>query len=345
MKKFNEFVALRESAIELSGVDASTAKLSDYKEYIPVAESLIKEFRAEVLAEMVEVDIDSIVANENLTEDDLFEGEDTLNEKVDLKTSTNPLARAFRWAATLRAKAKVTGVYNQAINALANITGNEIKLEIKRDEISKASSGPETKVKLKELDAMIEDIKIKKEKIADKKKQALEKVKNPGFFGAGGVFGLNNDVIDAHIASLNIEEKLVLNQLKLEQAKKFLTDKEMKDLKTSVQQLKAREAKYKAESQKIEQAVENAIEKDDFTDADADIKERADKLRGEIEDIEADEADYREKMKSEDDDAKKEDYGKNLEALEKTKQNREKELKGLAKKAQKAVLGSAETES
>jgi hypothetical protein len=176
-------------------------------------------------------------------------------------------------------------------------------------------------------------------------KNAVDKIRDPGFFRAGGIFGLNDDVLDKHVALKNVEMKLMLNEAKITAAQKVLTPAAMDKLKTEVKQLKAREAKYAAELKSTEDAVKNAIEKDDFTGADADIKNQAEALDQKIakadEDIEA----YRQKMADAvDDEGGQEDYAKNIAALDKQKKGYMKERQSLMKKAKKVVLGSSKSE-
>jgi hypothetical protein len=343
MKKFNEFQELREAAIILAGVDEKTCKLSDYIHKIEEAAAIKKEMTDYFLNEMEEVKIefDMMDESEGFNESELNEGE--LNEKVDLKTSTNPLAKMFRWAATLRAKAKITAAYKASLAGLATITANEIKLEVKKDEIGKVA-GPEAKVKMKEIDAMIETIKQKKELVTQKRQEAVDKTLNPGFFGAGGTFGLNKDVLDKHIALMNTQEKLQIAEMKVTQAQKILTDKEMKTLKDSVKQLKAREAKYAQESKNIEQAVANAVEKQDFTEADQEIKVEAERQKEKIKDIDKDLDDLRAKISDEADEEKKKGYEGEYKAMMADRSKAEKDLDKLAKKAAKTVLGSSSKE-
>jgi len=343
MKKFNEFQELREAAIILAGVDEKTCKLSDYIHKIEEAAAIKKEMADYFLNEMEEIKIefDMMDESEGFDESELNEGE--LNEKVDLKTSANPLARLFRWQATLRAKAKITAAFKESLAAQATVTANEIKLEVKRDEIGKIA-GPESKVKMKEIDAMIDTVKQKKDLIAQKRAEKLDKIKKPGFFGPGGIFGLNNDVIDKHIALMGTQEKLQLAEMKVTQAQKILTDKEMKDLKDSVKQLKAREAKYAQESKNIEQAVQNAVEKQDFTEADQEVKVEAERVKAKIVDIDKDLDELRTKIADETDDEKKKGYDAEYKAIMADKDKAEKELGKLAKKAAKAVLGTSKAE-
>jgi hypothetical protein len=342
MKKFNEFQALRESAAILADVDITTCKFADYTHKLEEAAAIREEMANYFSTELDFVEHDfSVEEDEEFNESEIFEG--VLNEKVDLKTSTNPIARMFRWTATLRAKAKINGVYKKILAAYAGNMGNEIKLEVKRDEIGKIS-GPESKVKMKEIDNMLDAIKQKKEAIAQEKSNAIDKILNPGFFGAGGMFGLNKDVLDKHIALLNAQEKLQLAEARIAQAQKILTDKEMKDLKDSIKQLKAREAKYAAESKNIEQAVQNAVEKADFTEADQEIKVEADRLKEKIVDIDKDLDALRTKISDEDDKEKKKGFEGEYKAMVEDRTKAEKDLAKLAKKAAKTVLGTTKKE-
>jgi hypothetical protein len=341
MKKFNEFQYIRETAIVLAGVDEKTCTLSDYKHKIDEAMAIKEEMSNFFESEITEVELDFNLIEESEDIEDLHESE-MLNE--DLKTSKNPLARMFRWAATLRAKAKINGVFKQSFQATSQVTTNLIKLEVKRDEIGKVS-GPESKVKMKEIDNMMDSVKQKLDMINQKKQEKLEDIKNPGFFGAGGVFGLNQDVLDRYITLMNTKEKLEISEMKVAQAQRILTDKEMKDLKDSIKQLKAREAKYQAESDNIEQAVKNAVEKADFTEADQEIKVEAVRIKDKIENIDNDLDALRDKIAAEDDVDKKKDFSKEYEIMVRDRSKAEKELDGLAKKAAKTVLGSSSKEA
>jgi hypothetical protein len=144
---------------------------------------------------------------------------------------------------------------------------------------------------------------------------------------------------------MNTKEKLQIAEMRVTQAQKILTDKEMKDLKDSVKQLKAREAKYEQESQNIEQAVKNAVEKQDFTEADQEVKVDAERLKQKIENIDADLDELRSKISNEDDVEKKKSYEGEYTAMMTDREKAEKELGKLAKKAAKAVLGSTKKET
>ena len=340
--KFDKFVELKESAIILSGNPDAT--LSEYKDHMNEAEIMKAEIKAfeKELAIIESIDYSDIL-NEDVSDDDEYLLEGAINEdekESKLKTSTNPIARLFRWRATLVAKKKIDGVYKKVITAIGQIIANEVKVELKKEEVSKIA-GPEAKAKLKELSALEEKAKLQKEQIQVKKKDALDKIRDPGFFSAGSSFGFNGDVLDKHVALKNIEEAIAMNELRLKAAQNVLTDKEMTKIKESVKQLKAREAKYAAEVRQTEDAVKNAIEKNDYTDADNDIKAEKEDLEKKIDDVEVDIQEYRDKMTDETDDEKKEDYARNLAALEKNKKGYARDMEKLAKKAKKVVLGSS----
>jgi hypothetical protein len=143
---------------------------------------------------------------------------------------------------------------------------------------------------------------------------------------------------------MNTQEKLQIAEMKVTQAQKILTDKEMKTLKDSVKQLKAREAKYAQESKNIEQAVANAVEKQDFTEADQEIKVEAERQKEKIKDIDKDLDDLRAKISDEADEEKKKGYEGEYKAMMADRSKAEKDLDKLAKKAAKTVLGSSSKE-
>lgn len=340
--KFDKFVELKESAVILSGKEANT--LSDYKDHMNEAAAIKAEMKAfeEELAVIEAIDLSDI-----LNEDDsLFENEE-LNEAEEgkLKTSTSPLARVFRWRATLVAKKNMDKVYKKTLMQLAQIVANDVKTELKKDEVSKLS-GPESKAKMIELNSLLDKSKLQKERVEINKKEALDKILSPGFFRAGSTFGFNQDVLDKYKALKNNEVDQELNDMKLKSAQKVMTDTEINKLKNSVKQLKARETKYATELKQTEDAVKDAMEKDDFTGADADIKAEVESLNKKIEDAESDINDYRDKMASDDDSDKpsKEEFDKNLKALEKNKKGYEDQIEKLKKKAVKVVLGSSKKE-
>lgn len=343
MMKFEQFVELKESAIILSGNPDAT--LSEYKDHMNEAATLKAEIKTfeEELAIIESVDFSDIL-NEDVSDESLLEGAiDEADEASKLKTSKNPIARLFRWRATLVAKKKMDGIYKKVLAAIGQVIANEVKIEIKKEEVSKIS-GPEAKAKMKELTALEERGKLQKQQIQEKKKTAIEKVKDPGFFSAGSSFGFNDDVLSKHIALKNIEESIATNEMRLKAAQNFLTDDQMTKIKDSVKQLKAREVKYAAEIRQTEDAVKNAIEQNDYTEADNDIKAEKEELERKIDDVEVDIQEYRDKMTDDTDDEKKEDYAKNLAALIKNKKGYERDMTNLAKKAKKVVLGSSEKE-
>lgn len=338
--KFDKFMELKESAVILSGKEAAT--LSEYKDHINKAADIKAEMKAfeEELAVVESINVSDIL-NKDAS---LFEAEE-LNEAEEskLKTSTSPIARMFRWRATIVAQKNMDKVYNKAFKELSQLVGNDVKVELKKDEVSKLS-GPESKAKMVELNAMLERSKLQREKIELYKKEAIEKILSPGFFGAGSTFGFNQDVLDKYKALTNNQEQQNLAEFKLKAAQNVLTDTEMEKLKNSVKQLKARETKYATELKQTEDAVKDAMEKDDFSGADSDIKAEKEALDKKIDAVEVDMEDYRNKMADSTDDSKKEDYSKNLAALEKNKKGYQREMDALMKKAKKVVMGSTKKE-
>jgi hypothetical protein len=336
MKKFEEFQSLREAAILLAGVDEKTCKLSDYAHKLEEAAEIKKEIQNYMLTEMEEVVLDfSDLDETNESEyDDLLEAE--LLEKIDLKTSTNPLARLFRWVSTLRAKKKIESVYKASLQAKAASTANEIKLEVKKDEVAKIS-GPESKVKSKEIDGMLDVIKQKREMIDQKKKDQLDKIQ------AGGLFGINKDVIDKHIALMNAQEKLQLAEMKANAAKTILTDKQMADLKNSIKTLKARDTKYTQELAKVEQRVKDSVDKDKYEGEDKDMAEELDAQREKIQNIDSNIEEVKAKQENAKDDEKKELAAKIVD-LQRDKKAASRQMDKIEKKAAKSLLGSVSTE-
>lgn len=342
--KFTQFSRERKIAITLT--ENPNAKRSEWLPFLEQARSIVKEMSL-FESTLAQDDINwSLFEDESLLEDEDDDLNEAAGDKLEsLKTSRNPLARMFRWKSTILAKGKISNVYKKFIMMFAKIMQNDVKVELKKDQVGAGGSGPETKAKMIELNGMLERSKLQQEKVQQELKNAVDKIRDPGFFKAGGIFGLNGDVLDKHVALKNIEMKLLLNEAKIKAAQKVLTPAAMEKLKTEVKQLKAREAKYAAELKSTEDAVKNAIEKDDFTGADADIKVQAEALDQKIakadEDIEA----YREKMATSVDDAGgQEDYAKNITALEKQRKGYMKERQGLMKKAKKVVLGDTKSE-
>ena len=263
------------------------------------------------------------------------------NEKG-LRGAKNPLAKFFRWLNTKDVKAYFTKLYKKSMTELAKITTAEITIEIKKDEMS-GIKGPEASAKRKEFDALLEKIKIQREKAFEIRRQEVEKVTS-GKAWMDYPFGHYTESVQKHLALLNVEEKLALTEFRIAQAKKILTDEKMGELKDQVKQLKARETKYGEELKSVEDAVKSSMEKDDFSDADNEVKAQAEELNKKIEDTDKDIDDYREKMKSTDNEASREDYAKNIESLMKNKESYKKEKEELKKKAKKVVLGSTSAE-
>ena len=336
--KFEKFVELKESAIILSELENPT--LADYKSYIKLAE----EIKEEMMAFESELGLNESLDYVYLNEDVVINEDEDLNEglKDKLRNATNPVAKAWRWMDTLSKKFALDKFYKKMAVENQKIATNEIKLEIKKDQMS-GISGPEATAKRKELDSMLEKIKLQRDKLAEIKKQYIEDTKDPNAILYP--FGVNTEVIDKYVAIKNAEEKLATTEFKIKSARNVLTDKEMKELKDSVKQLKARETKYAEELKNVEEGVKNSIEKDDYSDADNEIKSEKIALDKKIEEVEADIEEYRNKMADASDDSKKEDYAKNLAALEKNKANYQKDKKKLAIKAKKTVLGSTKAET
>jgi hypothetical protein len=280
-------------------------------------------------------DYDVYEENESIEE---AAGGEVTGKQGGLRTSKNPIARLFRWGNTGAAKKKLTKFYNKLLQELAKITMSELAIEIKKSEMS-GIKGPEAEAKRKEFEAMLEKIKLQKERLAELKKQEVEKILKGGW-----PFGVNTEVLDQHIALLNNQEKLALVEIRLKNAKTLITDEKMKELKDQVKQLKARETKYNEELKAVEDGVKNSMEKDDYSDADNEVKHEKLAIEKKIDDVDTDIAEYREKMKSTDNENEREDYAKNIESLMKNKESYKKEMGELKKKAKKVVLGSAKSE-
>lgn len=337
--KFNKFVELKKVATILAEDGA-------YKENMSKAQLIKEELENFYVNELEDYTVHLL---EEESEEDTFE--DSIDESDDineassqegLKSSKNVLARIFRWRATLAAKKRISNAFKKYLAALASIQANEIKLKIKLEEIGRIS-GPEAKAKKEEISGMLEKVKLGREKIEQEKADKMIKIKDPGILRAGGAFGLNIDVLDRYIGMQNTTMKIKLADMRIQQAQKILTDNEMKNLKDSIKSLNARETKYEQELKNTEQAIQNDIEKEEMSGADASIKKEADQLQKEIDKIDENMAALRERMADADDDVKR-NLDKEYKELKADRESKEKKYQGLAKKAKKAILGSASKE-
>ena len=66
----------------------------------------------------------------------------------------------FRWKSTIMAKGKIDRVYKKFLTMFAKIMQNDVKVELKKDQVSAGGGGPETKAKLIELGLVVLVVKV-----------------------------------------------------------------------------------------------------------------------------------------------------------------------------------------
>jgi hypothetical protein len=239
---------------------------------------------------------------------------------------------------------RISILYKSIYRAHEKLTTNEVKLQIKRDEISKIG-GPESKIKVAEIDAMLEKLRLQREMIMQKKNDALEKIKNPGFFRAGAIFGLNQDMLDRLIIMKNTQEKIVVADIKMKSAQKVLTDNEINELKRRIISLKARDTKYTEELKRTEANIIKSMETEEVTGGDVEIKKQLDGVLRKIADVESDIAKTKEEISVEKDEKKKEVLVRSYAKDEKYLKTLDQEKNDIMVKAKEAILGSTSKES